>query len=601
MHKRFPAPITFLFVCFFLLTGARGAEAKSVSWTSSIMPNLAYYWNHGTGGSWSGEGVTPETAGCAGGTLSCGWATALQGASAAIIYKARIIDVATSTEIFEGSVIPVGTQIRFEQIVPQDEDISWFGTGFTSDSPYGHWVNNAGPRRDIGCSWEESSFFDTSAEGYSSYAYAFHLLNINPPVVTYSHIGTTLSCDASGQNCTVMSSGPIMAQVNIESTYGKFYHRYRWYEDGVDITGCTGNNVPLRVAPGSWDEYRVCEGFNCVSGPDYILPIPSQTITFNLTAVGGNAAPAAPVITPQPFTGPTSIAHTFSAQASDPEGDQIRYAFDWDNNGSVDAYIPPIGYVASNTLQSTQNPISGQWTLPGTASFKVRTEDNQGGISPWTGATATLFPVVNGLCGPASGIATSTSPTIGLCTSGTATAVSGSGPFTWGCLGSQGGTDDLSCSAPYVAPPTLKICENACDSTLDRTGQTFAMNQSSTKTLKACFNAAVSCANPTGDVTATATWTEANIPQNVITLSNGTLTSALATGQENFQVSYGGSTKTATIQVACVPLTCLAAKAQTDAYCSDTIQDTGVSNGCGSTLVCPGTRFCDTNYREVAP
>lgn len=94
MHKRFPAPITFLFVCFFLLTGARGAEAKSVSWTSSIMPNLAYYWNHGTGGSWSGEGVTPETAGCAGGTLSCGWATALQGASAAIIYKARIINVA---------------------------------------------------------------------------------------------------------------------------------------------------------------------------------------------------------------------------------------------------------------------------------------------------------------------------------------------------------------------------------------------------------------------------------------------------------------------------------------------------------------------------
>lgn len=575
MHKRFPAPITFLFVCFFLLGCAKGVEAKSISTSVNYAHDLYY---QATASIWADmyfPGLDGPT-------------------DISVLYHGNVYDDTTGLLVADGSAVSVGTRLRFEQTLGS---ISYVTTGTTWDTPFGRWFPQAGfpdgpavvlsgagfPARYAQCRSEY--YVNNGSAPYFASLRIYTPFSVNPSTMTVFRDAASqekLSC--VGNICTVLSPGVISTNFNFSSTYGKFYYEY--------------NNFP--GFPGCHTSWGL-RAMHTIRGIEAIIPFPQRTITFNLTAVGGNAAPAAPVITPQPFTGPTSIAHTFSAQASDPEGDQIRYAFDWDNNGSVDAYIPPIGYVASNTLQSTQNPISGQWTLPGTASFQARTEDNQGGISPWTGATATLFPVVNGLCGPASGIATSTSPTIGLCTSGTATAVSGSGPFTWGCLGSQGGTDDLSCSAPYVAPPTLKICENACDSTLDRTGQTFAMNQSSTKTLKACFNAAVSCANPTGDVTATATWTEANIPQNVITLSNGTLTSALATGQENFQVSYGGSTKTATIQVACVPLTCLAAKAQTDAYCSDTIQDTGVSNGCGSTLVCPGTRFCDTNYREVAP
>lgn len=585
MHKRFPAPITFLFVCFFLLGCAKGVEAKSISASVHDARDLYY---ESTAEMWSGlyvQGLDGPT-------------------DISVLYHGNVYDDTTGLLVADGSAVSVGTRLRFEQTLGS---ISYVTTGTAWDTPFGRWSPGAGfpdgpafvvyvdryATRHAQCSGE---YYVNNGSGIYASTRVYIPFSVNPSTMTVFRDAESrekLSC--VGNVCTVLSPGAISTNFNFSSTYGKFYYEYD------NLPGFPGCHTSWGLGAMRWNLRLSGRPPVGSGGTVAVIPFPEQTITFNLTAVGGNAAPAAPVITPQPFTGPTSIAHTFSAQASDPEGDQIRYAFDWDNNGSVDAYIPPIGYVASNTLQSTQNPISGQWTLPGTASFKVRTEDNQGGISPWTGATATLFPVVNGLCGPASGIATSTSPTIGLCTSGTATAVSGSGPFTWGCLGSQGGTNDLSCSAPYVAPPTLKICENACDSTLDRTGQTFAMNQSSTKTLKACFNTAVSCTDPTGDMTTTATWTEANIPQNVITLSNGTLTSALATGQENFQVSYGGSTKTATVQVACVPLTCLAAKAQTDAYCSDTIQDTGVSNGCGSTLVCPGTRFCDTNYREVAP
>ena len=54
---------------------------------------------------------------------------------------------------------------------------------------------------------------------------------------------------------------------------------------------------------------------------------------------------------------------------------------------------------------------------------------------------------VNGACGSSSGGTFTTAPSTNLCTAGTATLVSGSGPWTWSCLGQYGGTDATSCSA----------------------------------------------------------------------------------------------------------------------------------------------------------
>lgn len=53
---------------------------------------------------------------------------------------------------------------------------------------------------------------------------------------------------------------------------------------------------------------------------------------------------------------------------------------------------------------------------------------------------------VNGQCGSANGVPSCTAPTSGLCSSGTATAVSGP-PWVWSCMGSGGGTT-ASCNAP---------------------------------------------------------------------------------------------------------------------------------------------------------
>jgi len=52
---------------------------------------------------------------------------------------------------------------------------------------------------------------------------------------------------------------------------------------------------------------------------------------------------------------------------------------------------------------------------------------------------------VNGACGSANGTTVSSTPTANLCTTGSASFVSGSGPWSWSCAGSNGGTA-ASCS-----------------------------------------------------------------------------------------------------------------------------------------------------------
>jgi hypothetical protein len=60
-------------------------------------------------------------------------------------------------------------------------------------------------------------------------------------------------------------------------------------------------------------------------------------------------------------------------------------------------------------------------------------------------ATFSLVPV-SGLCGSANDMPLTTAPTTNLCAVGTPTAVSGAGPWTWNCQGSNGGSN-ASCSA----------------------------------------------------------------------------------------------------------------------------------------------------------
>ncbi len=65
-------------------------------------------------------------------------------------------------------------------------------------------------------------------------------------------------------------------------------------------------------------------------------------------------------------------------------------------------------------------------------------------------AGTTLAAATNGTCGGANGIAVTSLPVAGLCNTGTASGVTGSGPWSWTCSGSNNGTD-AACSAPLGA------------------------------------------------------------------------------------------------------------------------------------------------------
>lgn len=70
---------------------------------------------------------------------------------------------------------------------------------------------------------------------------------------------------------------------------------------------------------------------------------------------------------------------------------------------------------------------------------------------------------VNGVCGPSNGATLTSAPTTGLCSKGTATAVTGSGPWAWQCNGSNGGTT-ASCSA------SLLLASNVLTTTVSGSG-----------------------------------------------------------------------------------------------------------------------------------
>ncbi|MFA6252597.1 MAG: hypothetical protein WCX74_04325 [Candidatus Paceibacterota bacterium] len=93
---------------------------------------------------------------------------------------------------------------------------------------------------------------------------------------------------------------------------------------------------------------------------------------------------------------------------------------------------------------------------------------NGGSQSAQCSASRDNPPIVNGDCGSADGGTVSTTPTTNLCSVGTATAVTGTGPWAWTCVGSGGGTTD-SCNANDVSSNLDGVCGSA-------NTQTYASN-----------------------------------------------------------------------------------------------------------------------------
>jgi hypothetical protein len=72
------------------------------------------------------------------------WNKGLDPSNASVTYRAKMTNVADGTTIPNGTSLPVGTRFKVERDTPKNTDVSWVGTGYGYDSPYGRWINNAG-------------------------------------------------------------------------------------------------------------------------------------------------------------------------------------------------------------------------------------------------------------------------------------------------------------------------------------------------------------------------------------------------------------------------------------------------------------------------
>jgi hypothetical protein len=105
-----------------------------------------------------------------------------------------------------------------------------------------------------------------------------------------------------------------------------------------------------------------------------------------------------------------------------------------------------------NALPGFINPADGNYALNSGSQlidkgvFIPGINDGFSGTAPDMGAFEFISGPVNGACGPADDGTFDTAPTSGLCSSGTPTTVTGTGPWSWSCLGFNGGID-AQCSA----------------------------------------------------------------------------------------------------------------------------------------------------------
>lgn len=161
-------------------------------------------------------------------------------------------------------------------------------------------------------------------------------------------------------------------------------------------------------------------------------------------------------------------------------------------------------------------------------------------------------------------------------------------------------------SGAHIQPGnSLKICRDSCNSGILRGSQSAAgsntMATGASENLVACWNSDTACGTVGASVSAS--WADQGNPTVALSGPDTLKTvTASAVGSEAVTATFAGQTATLNISAICVPLVCgVATKAVTDTYCPDETRDTGIADGCSATLTCPGTRYCDTSYKEVQP
>jgi hypothetical protein len=299
-----------------------------------------------------------------------------------IQYRAFVKNAETGEVIPPGGTVFVGTPLELVFDQHTFEDAYWFATGGHMDTPYGEWRADAAPPA-ISCEEKDFVFDKQQRKGNSGrtiFGPIYVPFVVNPPikeVTGFTHLGCDAPTDGS-RECVAESPGEVPLTFTFESTFGKFYPRVKPTKSSTLAVGvCHGNNAPMFI-------HETLKSKDTINA----LTIPPQTINYPITVVAApdnNNPPSAPNIVEGSGQCIVGSAHSISMTALDPEGDNIRYAIDWNNDGSADQFVPSQGFVSSGTTQSA----SRTFATAGSKTVRVRAEDDNGLASAWSSITFT--------------------------------------------------------------------------------------------------------------------------------------------------------------------------------------------------------------------
>jgi hypothetical protein len=168
-------------------------------------------------------------------------------------------------------------------------------------------------------------------------------------------------------------------------------------------------------------------------------PAPARATSFNLSAVA--SLPTAAFDRTEQLAATATATQTTSSYI-------MLFRVRFSGRQVTSSSFAGLSFTAGNPLTQTFN-----WKVPSTARSGTYTVPVTISIHgpPYATATSTFTvtanSLVNGQCGSANNTKLTSVPTANLCSTGTASSVTGSGPWNWSCAGSNGGTN-AQCSAP---------------------------------------------------------------------------------------------------------------------------------------------------------
>lgn len=375
IRRSLALPLATILSLIALLTRVQFVEASSVEASSVV-------WNTTIQGA---AGICDSP--CVDNSVAYGFNTP----NITVQYRAYVVDQ-TGNIIPPGGSVPVGTKLSLNFDKHVSEDIYWFATGAYLDSPYGDWgepYNTIPPikciTKDLVASTQDISDPYITENSYTPFV-------VRPPEKTISGSNHLLSCGSllgDVQQCTAIAQGTVPLSFDFGSTVGEFYAQYTTTYTGGGTTACSGiGTYPMTIKTGGYWYRTSFSGNNWwtqfVKEPGAItndVNIPTQSVPYPINIVPAMGGPTKPSVSAG--TCITGTAFTISFSSTDPNSYSLRYGVDWDDDGSVDQWVPPSGFVPSGTSQNA----SRTYTITGQKTVRVLAQNDQGISSDWTTQT----------------------------------------------------------------------------------------------------------------------------------------------------------------------------------------------------------------------